>query len=496
MGTEKYLPPNYPKLDIALRSIGYSFEVAVADIIDNSIDAEAKKVLVRLITRKDGLLDLVVWDNGYGMSEKTLEEAMRFGADVSQKINRLGKFGLGMKLASLSQAKELRVVSSRGGKLSGRAWLEDGIAKGFILTTLDTGECRQMLSRVVPKHPVQPSATVVQWSNLYRVGRDLAKPQLHAQKLKSRLEGHLELAFHRFLSGRPRKVKIAIDIFDEVSQKVGLPGELDPLDPFDYDSSGHSDFPARLSLDGLYKESVKIRAHIWPPNSGSPQYKLPGGANARQGFYFYRNDRLIQGGGWNGMPEAEPHSSLARLEVDMHANFDLEVSLDVKKVEIQLPADLVTSIQKAKTSSGMSFKDYLSTAERTYRTRKLVNTELPLIPSHGLPSGLADFLLAELRIDATSRHRDLRFEWKLLEEGTFFEVEREDGCIYLNGHYRGRLLNGLTASSTDLPVLKSLMFFVLEEVFNSGHLNQKMKKRVNQLNRILAKAVKFERGSE
>jgi hypothetical protein len=63
MATSEKLPPNYPKLDVALRSIGYSFEVAVADLVDNSIDARASEVLVRLFVRKDGHLDLAIWDD-------------------------------------------------------------------------------------------------------------------------------------------------------------------------------------------------------------------------------------------------------------------------------------------------------------------------------------------------------------------------------------------------------------------------------------------------
>jgi len=88
MTSEESLPPNFGKLDVALRSIGYSFEVAVADVIDNSIDAEASNVRVRLITRQDGHLDLVIWDDGKGMTERTLKEAMRFGADVTQELKR------------------------------------------------------------------------------------------------------------------------------------------------------------------------------------------------------------------------------------------------------------------------------------------------------------------------------------------------------------------------------------------------------------------------
>jgi len=496
MSTEESLPPNYRKLDVALRSIGYSFEVAVADLIDNSIDARAKNVLVRLINTSAGHLDLAIWDDGVGMSEKTLKEAMRFGADVSQELERLGKFGLGLKLASLSQAREVRVVSTKGAEISGRAWLEHGIAAGFSCTIFDTGECRQILKDVVPDRASKPSATVVWWSRLYRVGQHHTNPEEHAQTLMRRLVNYLSLAFHRFLSGRPRKIKIMLDIFDQESGKAGIPIDLDPLDPFEYDQSGQKAFPAVMSLDGSYRDRIALKAHIWPPNSGAPQYKLPGGANSRQGFYFYRNHRLIQGGGWNGIRETEPHSSLARLEVDIASDFDVDVSLDVKKVEIQLPPDLVAAIQKAKTSSGLDFKKYLKIADETYRTRTMMEAELPLIPSLGLPADLAEFLHRELEIKATAKHRDLKIVWRQLDKQSFFEINRDSGHLYLNRAYRKRLLHGLPGSSADIPVVKCLLFFALEDALGSERLGSKIRERIDQLNRILVRAVRHERRSE
>src|SRR5436190_6780939 len=145
MSKEEHLPPNFGRLDKALRSIGYSFEAAVADIIDNSIDANARHILVRFILHKQKPLDLVIWDDGDGMSPETLREAMRFGADVTQELDRLGKFGLGLKLASLSQAKELRVFSHAASQTAGRGWLEQGISSGFVSTILDASECRASL---------------------------------------------------------------------------------------------------------------------------------------------------------------------------------------------------------------------------------------------------------------------------------------------------------------------------------------------------------------
>jgi hypothetical protein len=495
MSTEEVLPPNYRKLDVALRSVGYSFDAAVADVIDNSIDAQAKNVLIRLITNREGHLDLAIWDDGYGMSEKTLKEAMRFGADVSQEIERLGKFGLGLKLASLSQAREVRVVTVKDDKLSGRAWLEHGIATGFTCTVFDTNECKQLVRDIVPDRQFKPAATVVWWSRLYRVGQH-QNPQEHAQKLMRRLEYYLSLAFHRFLSGRPRKVNIRLDIFDQDSARAGIPIDLDPLDPFEYDQTGQKGFPAAMTLDGNYRDRIAIKAHVWPPNSTAPQYKLPGGANSRQGFYFYRNHRLIQGGGWNGLRETEPHSSLARLEIDIASDFDVEVSLDVKKVEIQLAPDLVAAIQKAKTSSGVDFKKYLSIADETYRKRKVTEAELPLIPSFGLPAALTKFLHRELRIKATAKHRDLKIKWRRLDKDSFFEINRDTGDLFLNRTYRRVLLHGLPGSSADIPVVKCLLFLVLEDALSSERMGSKIRERLEQVNRILVRAVRYERSSE
>jgi anti-sigma regulatory factor (Ser/Thr protein kinase) len=497
MSTREQLPPNYRKLDVALRSIGYSFEVAVADIVDNSIDAtranKISKVLVRLVVTKDGRIDLVVWDNGCGMDASSLKEAMRFGADVSSEIERLGKFGLGLKLASLSQAREFHVVTFREGRLSGRAWLEKGISEGFTCTIYEESECRGLLAKVVPDRTFEPSATVVWWSGLYRVGQHHANPEEHAQKLMRKLENHLALAFHRFISGRPRKVSISLDIFEQASGKRGIPIDLDPLDPFGYSQTGRDGFPEAMALGGDYAHRVSLRAHIWPPNSATPGYRLPGGANSRQGFYFYRNNRLIQAGGWNGMRETEPHLSLARVEVDLNPDLDLALSLDVRKVEIQLPLELVSAIEKAKTSGGVDFRKYLSIAQESYRKRSITGAELPLIPSQGLPSQLAAFLHRELRIKATSKHRDLKIRWKHLEKDLFFELDRDGGYLFLNRSFRRQLLHGLPGSAADLPVLKCLLFLVAEEALSSERLGPRMRDRLEQVNRILVRAVRYER---
>ena len=177
------IPPNFKKLDNALRSIGYSFEAAVADLIDNSIDAKATKILVRFVLQKDKPLDLIIWDNGTGMDGKKLREAMRFGADIDNDMERLGKFGLGLKLASLSQAKELEVITRKSGKDHGRAWEVDGISNGFETSILNNSECKKTITDFAQDQSWKKSATLVRWVNLYRVGNNFSDPEEHAQKL-------------------------------------------------------------------------------------------------------------------------------------------------------------------------------------------------------------------------------------------------------------------------------------------------------------------------
>ena len=496
MSKPEHLPPNFGRLDKALRSIGYTFEAAVADIIDNSIDAKAKNILVRFILSKDKALDLIIWDDGEGMKPQTLKEAMRFGADVSQELGRLGKFGLGLKLASLSQAKELRVFSHNESRTSGRGWLEEGISSGFMSTILEPTECRDLLKLLVPDRHWKKSGSAVLWSNLYRVGQNHSNPNEHAQKLMRRLKDYLSLAFHRFLSGHPRLIRVEIDIFDGDSSLEGLPLILQPLNPFGYATSGLKGFPTDFVPADGYSDRIKITGHIWPPNSAAPEYALPGGANSRQGFYFYRNNRLIQGGGWNGIREAEPHRSLARLEIDIHPDFDMDVSLDVKKVEIQLPPDFVKAIQHSKNRSGMDFKKYMSIAEDTYRTKPFTEDELPLIPVDGLPVGLKELLLKELRIDGTKRFRKLKFEWSPLNNDQFFELDHDQDTLRLNKSYRRQLLHGLSGSSTDIPVIKCLLFLVLRDVLYTQRISSKIRERIDQANRILVCAVKHERGHD
>ena len=140
----------------------------------------------------------------------------------------------------------------------------------------------------------------------------------------------LGLRFHRFLESA--KLSIEFDVFDERAREVGAPVFAAPLNPFGYPAPGRKGFPVPFKVDLLKLGKLTLMAHVWPPKSNLPNYKLGGGKVAeRQGFYFYRNDRLIQAGGWNGVRgDSEPHLSLARVEIDLPPEFDSAFNLHPK----------------------------------------------------------------------------------------------------------------------------------------------------------------------
>ena len=125
MSTYKQSIPQADTLMGSMRSMGYSFEAAIADVIDNSISANCNVVKLFFPSKPTDELVVGILDDGEGMSADVLFEAMRYGstdAELERRANDLGRFGLGMKSASLSQCRILTVVSMNADKLSSYSW--------------------------------------------------------------------------------------------------------------------------------------------------------------------------------------------------------------------------------------------------------------------------------------------------------------------------------------------------------------------------------------
>jgi hypothetical protein len=267
---------------------------------------------------------------------------------------------------------------------------------------------------------------------------------------------------------------------------------VSPLDPFGYSAPGHPSYPKIFRVGGELADHFSVKAHIWPANAKVAEYRLPGGANARQGFYFYRNNRLLQGGGWNGYRDPDPHTSLARVAVDLSPDADVDVSLDIKKVQVSLPPRALLVLTESKASDGTTFRQYISQAERSYRTRGVAADDLPLVPSAGLPKALCDFLKTRLRLESTARVRPFGLTWGRLKKDRVFELDRDGDRIVLNKTYRSVLLGGSNPSAADAPIIKTLLFFCLREIATSGRLSSGMKAHVDLVNDALLLAVRHE----
>jgi hypothetical protein len=493
------IPPDTGKLDVAYRSAGYTFNTAIADLIDNSVDAGAKKIKIRFIIDENKYLSLAILDDGHGMNADGLLNAMRFGSSSTQNKRRLGKFGLGLKVASLSQARSLLVFTSNDGRhIYGMGWGEDGVKRDYMAQLFSEDHSRNALQHCFPDSIPKKTWTMLLLEKLYRIGEKIENPEKVAEDLMEDLSKHLGLTFHRFIKNPERRLSIQIENMNFLSKDTGISLPVLALDPFGYRESPDKNFPSEMLLKGASSDIFKIRAHIWPPRSNDANYRLPGGPIEAQGFYFYRNDRLIQAGGWNGCYTTDSHLSLARVEVDTNPEHDFELSLNFNKTTFVLRAEDVEAIQQGETASGVSFSKYVQRANEIGRPSETDSRFLPTLPTTGIPAAVVAVLQKEFKSAGFPQTRELSFEWiepdgKKLEEEDIFDVDLFEKIIYLNKRYRTDLLKGARGSQADIPFLKVLLFFGLEKLLRSGKCSAKENQRKIIMNRALKSALQHER---
>lgn len=327
----------------SLRSFGYTLEAAVADIVDNSISAGAKNVWITF-TWAGRQSTITILDDGSGMDEATLVEAMRPGS--KNPLDRrhpedLGRFGLGLKTASFSQCRRLTVASKeKRGDIFSRAWDLDHVGRTgkWELRTSPTEDAAPFVSPLED----MTQGTVVVWTNLDRIVDDAPSEDPRARDnflVKVQIcEQHLAMTFHRFLAEK-RGLKLWINN-----------NRVEPWDPF------LTDQPA---TEELSKEALKIVGksfHVVPyvlPHKSHLTDEVharaagPKGWNGQQGFYVYRNRRLLVAGSWLGLGyRQEEHYKLARILVDIPNHMDDQWQLDVRKAHAIPPSALWEDLKR------------------------------------------------------------------------------------------------------------------------------------------------------
>ena len=327
--------PRADALMESLRATGYSLPDAIADIIDNSLAAHARNVWLTFYWA-GSISSISIVDDGLGMTCPVLVNSMRMGSQSpldERALSDLGRYGLGMKTASISQARSLTVASRFSGnsEINIRRWDLDHIAKvkDWHLLRSATEEGISRLS--VLEH--LSHGTVVVWEKLDRlVGEASAsnvKSRRHFLDAVKSVEDHIAMVFHRYMIG-PKAVTFWIN-----DQRVNA------WDPF------LSDHPAtqRLASEelGSVGSRVKVEPYVLPHHTHMTAEQHfaasgPAGWNAQQGFYVYRNRRLLLAGDWLGLGyKKEEHYKLARILVDLPNSLDHEWEIDVRKSKARPP---------------------------------------------------------------------------------------------------------------------------------------------------------------
>lgn len=354
----------------ALRAIGYSLESAVADLVDNAIAAEATLVDIRFGWAGDDSPWIALLDNGHGMKETELTEAMRPGTRSPLEFrdpSDLGRFGLGLKTASFSQCRKLSVVSRRDGQTAARCWDLDVVGEldRWLLLRLSIAEMEALPAFSDLGDP----GTLVVWEKLDRMdlGPGGARGQdLFNEKIAS-LREHLALVFHRYLAGERGIRRVAI--------RINLQPIL-PYDPFNSRSASTTYLPEERIPVG--EEGVVMQGYILPHHSlvSADEYQAHGGSEGylrSQGFYVYRNRRLIVHGTWFRMARHEELTKLARVRIDIPNTLDHLWTIDVKKSRAH-PPEAVRQRMK------VLLEQIRSTARRPYTHRGAVAAQRTASP--------------------------------------------------------------------------------------------------------------------
>lgn len=356
-----YMPPDAHTLMWSTRAIGYTTPAAVADLIDNSIYAKASQIFVDYI----GGEYVAILDNGEGMDSGELKEAMKYGSGNPGQYRSsqdLGRFGLGLKTASLSQCRKLTVISKNSKGVSGFCWDLDYVIKmeDWRLLELEENDIKSM-----PQFDCLEAldqGTLVVWQNLDKLCAGIEDVECGMIRKIGEVEEHLAVTFHRFLQGEAGLKKIELYI-------NGVP--IKGKDPFWTDRS--DEMPSEKIAVAYEENQVKredyaiVTPYILPFPDTLTQQELDelGGKEGlikSQGFYIYRNKRLIVAADWFKLARKTDLTKLCRVKVDIPNSMDEAWTLDVKKSMAVPPEAVLKNLKRI-------VNPILNTGKRKYRFR-------------------------------------------------------------------------------------------------------------------------------
>ena len=359
--------PNPASLMQSLRAFGYDISTAIADLIDNSITAQARNIVI-CFDWNSGNPWITIKDDGCGMSENELFEAMKTGSKnplEERSPDDLGRFGLGLKTASFSQCKRLTVATKKNNdELYIRCWDLDIVntEKAWILLKTASSKAEEEIEEYFLN---RQHGTIIVWEKLDRIipGTNIDDEEYQNAFLSyaKTVKEHIAVVFSGYMHGAG---KIKFYLNDRSIQM---------WDPFMEEKS------TKMPAESLYVNGheVKVKAYILPHQSKLSVEEFndnagPHGWNAQQGFYVYRNNRLIVAGNWllPGMEKLEQYR-LARIRVDIGNETDSEWNIDVRKSTAVPPISIQKELKRiAMVAQRESSKIFRHRGKKLARTGK------------------------------------------------------------------------------------------------------------------------------
>jgi hypothetical protein len=485
------LPPDPRALD----AIGgnHSIQTALADLIDNAIDAKATHVVVRLVQAEGQLRSLYVVDNGKGITPEVIDEAMTIGGKREYQEGDLGHFGLGLKAASFSQARHLTVMSRAAGHpVTGRRWrLDNAIRNGFRCDVVPADFIEAQFGHDW-RVGAGTSGTIVRWDDVsaFPATDDSRRLEEYASNTIAAACQHLGQVFHRILASDRLAVDFEVQNVDE--DFLGPPIPVTPLDPFHYPVSGRPDYPKDFvgELDG---RRLTFSAHLWPKPSSSQNFRLNGSLLETQGMYFYRNDRLLQAGGWEGVHARDRKLQLARVAIEIGDGAAGLFRMNAEKSRVITGPEFARLAASAQTVEGLPLDSYFEAAREVYKTSQMrsAKRKAMIYPGTGLPPRVKKTIAQE--IPALRGEAPIDIRWETFTDDSFFQIDREQHTLWLNKRYRKMLLGGKHGGLNDLPLLKSLLYLLFENMFEGDYLGPRDKDNIDLWQTVLTAAVQAER---
>lgn len=475
-----------------VKSLGahHTLESAIADLVDNCLDAEATRISIRLLTDGDRLVRVEVVDNGWGMDADAADKAMTVGHRREYGSNDLGHFGLGLKAASFGHADVLTVWSSKYGAVPvGRRIRKADFSKDFSCQRL-SAEAATVAQAQREKQIGSAWGTTITWDDLRNtyLGANVTEAQTWMSQAELKLRSHLGVTFHRLIEKKRLIIDILTGEVEYADEAIGTP--VKAIDPFGYTQSGRPGYPKTI-VATAGSQRVALQCHIWPPKTDPPGFRIQGNPGARfQGFFIYRNDRLLQMGGWSDVANPSTQRQLARVVIDDASAIGTLLTMNPEKAGLRFESRFRDALGRAQAADGTSFDQYLKDAEDTYGTanKRVMKRDPVITPDRGFAPAVKKQIETELRL---IRYDTLGIRWTRMADDQFFDIDFANSELLLNKRYR-HLFAPEGGSLNDAPVLKALMFLLTHQVFEGAYLGAKDKDNIALWRAVLGAAARAE----